>query len=207
MENPTQELPTQEQIQEAQKIIDKRKAEFRYSENEMSLIRNTFSDNLPLLKAIRKQMLQLPLSAQDEIELSIFRGNDELNKVMRKTFLPEINGDANLNENVDLWMTVKLDDKNPEDAYPHILARAKLIEYIEQRLESLKGILPENPIVFESLTVNRGGGALDAYINLTVRNIAVGHTEAMLVQLKNLAQMKEESAEELAKTLILNSNK
>lgn len=201
------ENPTAEQIQEAQKIIDKRKAEFRYSVSEMSLIKNTFSENITLLKAIRKQMLQLPLNEQDEVELSIFRGNDELNKVMRKTFLPEISGDANLNENIDLWMTIKLDDKNPEDAYPHILARAKLIEYIGQRLESLKGILPENPIIFETLTINRGGGALDAYINLTVRNIAIGHTEAMLVQLKNLAQMKEETAEELAKTLILNSNK
>lgn len=198
--------PTSEQIQEAQKILEKRKSAFRYSESEMSLIKNTFSENITLLKAIRKQMLQLPLSEQDEVELAIFRGNEELNKVMRKTFLPELDGDASLNSNVDLWMTVNIADKTAEDAYLHIMARGRLITYIEQRLDSLKGIMPENPIIFENLVI-KGQGAIDSYINLIVRNTMIGHTEQMLVQLNTLAQTKEETAEELAKALILNSNK
>jgi hypothetical protein len=201
------ENPTQKQIDEAKKLIEQQKKLMRYSENEISLIRNTFLDNDKILKAIRKVFLQLPLDNGDEAELAVFKGHKDLMKVMRKTFLPELDGNAPLNQNVDLWMTVQIADKTPAEAYPHIVARAKLILYIKQRLMALEGLMDSEMIIFENLTIKEDLPTADlAYVNLIVRNIVVNHTEQMLVQLEDLANIKEETPEEVAKKINMDSN-
>jgi len=43
----------------------------RYNEAELALIRETFKDNLALLKAIRKSFLQLSMTEKEEIELAV----------------------------------------------------------------------------------------------------------------------------------------
>jgi hypothetical protein len=67
-----------------------------------------------------------------------FKGNEELLKLMRKVFLPEIDPDAPLGQTIDLWMTVALTDKTPQDAYVHLLARNSLISHLDQQLLHLK---------------------------------------------------------------------
>lgn len=75
-------------------------------------------------------------------ELSIikatFKGNDDLLRLMRKVFLPEIDPSAPLGQMIDLWMTVKIDDMLPEQAIINIKARNQLIQHVDQMLLSLK---------------------------------------------------------------------
>ena len=92
---------------------------------------------------------------------SLFADNDKALKIMRKIFLPEIMPEAPLGQNIDLWMTVKIEDLTPEQAL----------------------------------------------INLKARNTVISHIEAQLMQLRNLAGMKDESVDETKDRLTKNSTK
>lgn len=82
--------------------------EMRISDIELSLIKNTFADN------------------------------DQLLKIMRKVFLPEITGDTPIGQSIDLWMTVKVEDMSPEEAIMNLKARNTVIQHLEMCLMQLK---------------------------------------------------------------------
>ena len=67
-----------------------------------------------------------------------FAGNDELLKVMRKIFLPELTADAPIGQSIDLWMTLKIDDMPPEQAIINLKARNTVIQHLEMCLNQLK---------------------------------------------------------------------
>lgn len=75
-----------------------------------------------------------------ELELikSTFAGNEELLMLMRKVFLPELDPSLPLGQNIDLWMTLKIEDLTPEQAIINIKARNTLIQHIESQLMTLK---------------------------------------------------------------------
>lgn len=81
-------------------------------------------------------------------ELSIlkntFRGNEELVRLMRKLFLPELEAYAPIGQNIDLWMTVKIDEMSPEQALINLKARNQLISHVESCLNTIK-ILSDMP--------------------------------------------------------------
>jgi len=76
---------------------------------------------------------------QEEIDIikSSFKGNEKLLKLLRKVFLPELDPDAPLGQQIDLWMTVPVKELDPQHAMVNILARNHLISHIEQQLISL----------------------------------------------------------------------
>jgi len=91
--------------------------EMRITDAELSLIKMTFADNEVLLK------------------------------LLRKIFLPEISPTAPLGQNIDLYMTVKIEDMTPEQALINLKARNTLISHIEmclQQLNVLAGIKTES---------------------------------------------------------------
>lgn len=88
-----------------------------------------------------------------DIERSIirntFKGNAELLKLMRKVFLPEYDPEAPLGQVIDLWMTVKIDDKDPEAAYTHLVARNQLINHVDSCLMQLNTLAEMEDDSFE----------------------------------------------------------
>lgn len=82
--------------------------EMRISDTEMNLLKNTFG------------------------------GNDELVKLLRKIFLPELSADAPIGQNLDLWMTVKIEDLTPEQALINLKARNTVIQHLEMCLQQIK---------------------------------------------------------------------
>jgi hypothetical protein len=163
-----------------------------FSDEELDLIKLKFENNLPLLKAMRKVFLQIPISEKEDIAIKT-NFNDDLIKVVRKAFLPTIDGDAPINQVIDLWMTIKIDDKNPEEADLFIKARAIVLDYIDQQLNVLAGNGKEDIKFIDLLDdVN----IVQKYINLIARNTIILHTENQLNVLNILANMKEETEEE-----------
>jgi hypothetical protein len=69
-----------------------------------------------------------------------FAGNDDLIKLLRKIFLPEITAKAPLGQNIDLWMTVKIEDLTPEEAVINLKARNTVINHIEQQLLTISAL-------------------------------------------------------------------
>ena len=67
-----------------------------------------------------------------------FKGNDDLVRLMRKLFLPELDPYVPIGQNIDLWMTVKVDDMTSEQALINLKARNSLIQHLDQVLMSIK---------------------------------------------------------------------
>jgi hypothetical protein len=88
---------------------------------------NTSQPNMRFTEA---EMLQLK---------GMFGGEDLTNiKLLRKLFLPSYEADAPLQQNIDLWMTINLNDMTPEEALVRIYARNEVISHVEQRLNQIQ---------------------------------------------------------------------
>jgi len=179
--------------------------QIRYSDGELEIIKNTFADNLPLLKTMRKVMLQLPFSEAEE--MSFHKAlNPEVMKVVRKSFLPEIDGNAPLNQVVDLWATVQVLDKLPDIALLHLKARELLIKYLGEQLNILAGVSKVKTMLFQNFTV-LGNSEEEAFTNIVARNNILTHTEHQLTELFILAGSKKETKDEMFKRIKVDSSK
>ncbi len=183
--------------------MEKKKQVMRFDDTELEVIKATFADNYDALVAIRKVMLQMPLNQTDIQKVKTFSKTSLM--VIRKAFLPTLDGDAPVQQLIDLWMTIKLDDKSPEEALPHLKARELLIEYLDQQLKVLEGGKTET-IKFSSLNSLKGTPE-KIYSNLIARNTIVSHTEMQLFQFQILAGQTSESVEETKERLTRDSSK
>jgi len=79
---------------------------------------------------------------ESEIELikKTFKDNEQLLKLLRKIFLPELDPTAPLGENIDLWLSVPVKQLPHEDAVIQIMARNELINHIEMQLMVLDNL-------------------------------------------------------------------
>jgi hypothetical protein len=180
------------------------KQERRFSDEELNLIKGTFKNNEELLKSLRKFILQLPLLERDEVLLrNQIKGG--IFQVVKKCFLPEIEGDAPIMQTVDLWLTLNFGEKSPDIAFFHIQARGKLIEYFKEVFNDLEG-KPYNRIDFKGMTDGKGKPE-DIYIDLLTRNTIAMHVEQQLSQINILANEEKEIPETLAKKAEQNSSK
>ena len=91
--------------------------------------------------------------SEQEIELikSTFKGNEHLLKMLRKIFLPEIEPDAPIGQNIDLWMTVPVSQMTPDQAIINITARNQLIQHVETQLLQLKLLAETNAKTLEEV--------------------------------------------------------
>lgn len=76
----------------------------------------------------------------DELKVikGTFRNNEPLLKILRKIFLPELDPNTPIGQNIDLWMTVNVENMTPEQALINIKARNILINHIDLQLMQLK---------------------------------------------------------------------
>lgn len=184
----------------------KKKQTRRYSEEELSIIKNTFADNDELLKAIRKEFLQDKLNAVDLALLEMVK-KPAILKILRKTILPEIDTTAPIHQVIDLWMTLQINDKLTEIVMPQIWAREKVIKYLEQQFNRLEDRNAKLEIKFEELTPSRDKLDNDNYADLVARNTIVNHIEMQLNALLFLAGSKDETVEQTMERLNKDSNK
>lgn len=68
---------------------------------------------------------------------ALYAENKTALKLLRKIFLPEITPDAPIGQNLDLWMTMKVEDLTPEQALINLKARNTVIQHVEQCLTQL----------------------------------------------------------------------
>ena len=77
-----------------------------------------------------------------DAELSLikmsFAENEGLLKVLRKVFLPELGADIPIGQQIDLWMTIPIENLTNEQALTNLKARNMLISHVEMCLSQLK---------------------------------------------------------------------
>ena len=182
----------------------------RITDAEMQTIKTHFADNDPLLIALRKVFLQLDLTVLEKDILSkTVKGNRPLLHVISKSFLPTIDGDAPLGQQIDLWMTIDLKDKDPDVAYCAIAARQIVINYLGQRIADLDGeqATGMKKIFLSELLLVDKENPVDVYVRVSARNTIVGHVEMQLQTLRMLAGLKNETVEQTQNRLAKDSNK
>ena len=190
-------------------MVEKKEEQtMRFSSEELNLLKNTFQEKPELLIILRKVFWQKELTMQeDELLKKVINVN--VVAVLRKQFLPVLDGGLPINQELDLWMTISLVDKTPEDAHPHIMARKMMIDYIEQQLERLEYGNGKIKIFFDELdkmTAKIADCSIN-YINLIARNSIISHIEQQLLFTKILANAKDETPEETIKRISKDSSK
>ena len=190
--------------------MDKNKQKMRFNEIELGLIKATFVDNWELLKALRKTILRFPMTTAEMQLITNLQDKKEVLAVIRKAFLPTLDGDAPVHQMIDLWMTVSINEKSPREAYPHIRARKLLIEFIEQQLCVLEGKPTKSKLSLDKLITVKGNttdNEEDIYVNLLVRNTMISHTDMQLAQFEILAGQNDETLQQTLSRLQKNSAK
>ena len=170
----------------------------RYSEQELGLIKSIFAENDTALIALRKKMLGVELS---ETEKELTNYSEDTLKLLGKTFNPQIDPEAPIHQIIDLWMTVDVKDKTPEQARINLKARKVVLEYIEKRLAGKK------TFSLDSLIYSDKNDDETNLVNMTARNTILGHIEQQLQQLSILAGQKDETVEDLMERLSKDSSK
>ena len=173
----------------------------RFTDEELSLIKNTFGENLVLLKGLRKHFLQ------EETTPEVGALSKESLKVLRKTFLPTIDTDAPIHQTIDLLLTVDMKEKGVEELYNALHSRKILIDYLEQELSALEGKKVTRTITFNNLSKIEGKTPEQLFQDMHARNTLIIHVEQQLGQLEVLAGTKDETPEEMKKRLTQNSAK
>jgi len=190
------------------KEIKKQARRIRYTDAELSVIKNSFSEGDDIIRVIRKAFLQIPFDKIDMVTVEKIRTSKELMGVIRKSFLPTIDVDAPLHQVIDLWMTVDIKEKSLEVCEINIMAREKLLEYLEQQLSYLEGGDSDLTIKFSALTkVGSKATMKNTVSNIMMRNTLLAHIEQMLSQFIILAGDKGETVEETKERLMKDSTK
>ena len=175
----------------------------RPTDQQLELFKNTFSDNQESLKTIRKAFLELPLTDNEKDSLTyLFKDNEPLQKAIRLMFLPELDGDMPLGQNMDLYMTVEIENLPPDFVHLVLKARAQLIELLEQGLANLL-----TPVESDKFTYRLTGDAEADFIWLKARNTFITHIDQSLLQIKFLSGKKSETVEETKTRLAKDSGK
>lgn len=170
----------------------------RYTDKELGIIKSLFADNNDALIALRKKILGFEMSKSEK---AMTKYNADSLAVLLKTFTPQIEGDAPIHQVIDLWMTVDIKDKTPQEANTVLTARNRVLKYLK---EKLKGDSEQSIYDFN---FSENNTAEENFINMTARNTIVGHTESQLKQLEVLAGQKDETIEELQTRLQKDSTK
>ena len=167
----------------------------RFTDYELGIIKVTFKDNDILLMTLRKFFLQGELTNEEKDMVRNFGANKPAVAVLKKTLLPEIDPNAPLFQLVDIWLNVETNGSNPEKAYFEMQSRQIVKEYLEIQFKILNG---ENVgmIDLKSLEYNKNKGAIEAFVDLGARNLFLILLEKLFQELKNLAELKEETEEE-----------
>ena len=180
----------------------------RFSNQELSLISNTFLDNLELIMALRKHFLQGNLLAIESIDLEKFAKNQELMLVIRKMFLPEIDPEVPLFQTADLWLNIDTKNKPLDMAYLEMKSRQIVVDYLEQQFRELEDDGTKIKIKFRDLIYNSKKRPEDAFVEMDARNFLITFIDRHLQELLILAvQHKTPDAEEEAKKRLQDSNK
>jgi len=149
------------------------KKQMRFSSEELATLKAYFKqendDNLMVLRAYFFNKGELP---------EVLKG-DEIQKTIKKVFYPEISLTSPLGQNIDLYMTIPLDNVNEEDRILNLEIRNRLIEFLKNKFNLGGKVFDLDKLELDTISVR-------------ARNTYIGHIEAQLLQIKTLANMPEE---------------
>lgn len=176
----------------------------RYSNAELSLIKNTFAGDDTYLYAVRKHMLGVVM--EDEEQKVIKQMTPSLKVLLRKVFMPSIDGDSPLFQVVDMAMGLSTDFKgrSVEEGRVFIEIKKVQMDYIKGRLDAIEEGHNGGDL---TLLIMSDLSSENAYVNINARNYLLSYIDSFCNELRNLAGMKDETVEETMQKIVKNSSK
>jgi len=179
----------------------------RFNDVELGLFKKLFADNEDLLFIIRKVLLQIEVS---ENEQKILDDNlsDDAHTLIKKHYLAGVDGNTPLNQLADMDRIFAAEMQNKSIEEMKIVFKAGFIQqdYLKQQLETLKDNETKQEIILANLK-DRVEDYNDYYINIKAWNDIVSYIDNNLQQMQVLAGTPEESVEETVKRNQQNSSK
>ena len=183
------------------------KRQMRYSEEELRDIKAFFTENV--LMTIRKFLFQGDLSEGEQAAIDSLQGNKVALALLRKTLLPTIDPSTPLFQFADIWIGVSTADRHTELVYLEMQMKEILGNYLDCQLRKIEG-LPvkiKNLINLKDLEFSQRKNPQEAHIELGARNIILAHIDSQIMQLKILANQKDETPAERSERLKKDSGK
>ncbi len=168
----------------------------RISESEKELLRGIFANNEGLLLVLRNLFFGFELDEGEKKTIEKLK-EENIKKLLRKIFLPELQKDIPIGQSIDLWMTIKLEDK--ESVEDIISGRKGLIQMLENALQSIE---EGNS---KTLDVDVKGKLDKPYF--LARNTFISHIEMQLQIIQMIANSVRETSEELLARIKKDSSK
>lgn len=186
---------------------------FIFNKNELSLIKNTFAENEELLYAIRKVLLQFPLTDGDRalIKAGV---TPEVFAVLKKRILPDIGPEYPLGQLPSILTTLTNDIRVKDvDAMSYQFESKRLqIAYLAQQFDVLAEVaglsnakLTVDPIKLQDLSVITNPE--DTFINMTAYLFLLGYIDPSLIMIRSIAGAKDETPEQQTERMRRDSNK
>ena len=212
-----QAIEEQKRIQIEKMLVESNRA---FSQEELSLVSNTFYGDKEILLTLRKFLLQGTLTQLEKNKLEPIAKNDQIMDIIRRSLIPVIEPTSPYSS--DIWLEVKTEEKGAGEAENDILSLLVFIHYIEQQLDKMSGKeikydyakkgsknqWENGDIRFEDLTPKGDEGYNNSFINLQARNKIIEKVNSTLNQLNMFAiQHHIVDPEEEEKIKELNSNK
>lgn len=183
--------------------------QFIFNDEEISVIKNTFAENEPLLYAVRKVFLQFPTTEAERnlIKLSI---TPQVVHILRKRILPEISDEFPITQlpSILTTLTEQMKVNSTKDMAALFAAKDIEIRYLEQQFAELEDVFVEHE---RKIVLTRLGKITDnteeTYINLTAYLFLLGYIDPMLTFIRSIAGSSKETVEQAKKRLDRNSSK
>jgi hypothetical protein len=181
---------------------------FIYNAEQLSLIKNTFSENDILLYAIRKVFLQFPLTDAEKnlIRMSV---TDGVYDILKIRILPDLAPTFPLGQIPSLLTTLtnELKVKDPIEMGPLLDAKLLQQKYLAQQFAALKDLDAPQPIRLEEMAIMEGKDDRTRYVDMTTYLFLLGYIDPSLNMIKILAGSKDETPEQQVARLKRDSNK
>ncbi len=197
-----------------QKVPEKRQT-MRVSEADLILLNGTFAGNETLLEVMRKAMFFMELSKSELGMLEVFKDSN-LMRLMHTSFLPTISTEIPIGQNIDLWMTVEITNKEPWHVAMQLIGRGQFVTMLEEalaRIESPKATIKPTYEIIKSPVgkISAKKEDLDQLTEVTAlliaRNTYIAHVEQHLSSVRVLSGSKKETKEEIRKRMGMDSSK
>ena len=179
----------------------------RYTDAELSLIKNSFAEKEDLMALFRKFLLDGEMTETETNLLKGFVSSEAVIAVLEKAIRPTLDKMAPAFQTVDLFSALDMQPTPHDHAVLQIKARHKMYEYLGQRFDILRGKKVEKLIHFDNL-VNILPDKEETYVNFIARNVMLSHIDTQLFNsLMIIAGEKDETAEQQKKRLQQDSSK
>lgn len=188
----------------------------RYTDQELSLIKNSFADHEDLMALFRKFLLDGEMTEDEQKLLDGFTNSPAVVDVLEKAINPKLEKLAPAFQTVDLYSNFNFEPTPADHATLVLKGRNFAVKYLTQRFALLRKQEVKSPIKFDELTTpvaaktveEKGEANEKTYIHILARNFMLSHIDTQLFNsLMIIAGEKEETLEQQKKRLTMDSSK